>query len=265
MYSALQLAKKYLQYYRHAANAKGHGVHSPFMFHFIKFIKNKKEKLPQYAPIENLRKALLQNRTFIAVEDFGAGSAVLKTNERRVDRMAASSLKPRRFAQLLYRMVAHYQPKTIVELGTSFGITTAYLASAHPMASVYTLEGSTNVAGIAVHHFEELSLKNIKLIPGDFARTLPPLLAALPQVDFAFVDGNHRKVPTLQYFEMLLQKATPESIFVFDDIHWSEEMEAAWHQIKQHDLVTLSIDLFFIGIVFFRNDFKEKMHYSIRF
>jgi predicted O-methyltransferase YrrM len=105
----------------------------------------------------------------------------------------------------------------------------------------------------------------VQLTEGDFAETLEPLLQTLPQVDLAFIDGNHRKEPTLQYFQSLLAKTNEQSILIFDDIHWSEEMEAAWEQIKLHPRVTLSIDLFFIGLVFFKKDFKETQHYSIRF
>jgi len=265
LYSVFQLAKKYLQYYRSSSNSKGHGVHSPFVFDFIKFVKNDKRKYDCYVPIEKLRKALLQDNTTIEVQDFGAGSTVIKTNKRIVSKMAASSLKPKKFAQLLFRMVQQYKPKTIVELGTSFGITSAYLASGHPAAKLFTLEGSPSIANIARGNFKALSLKNIELIEGDFATTFEPLLQTLPFIDLAFVDGNHKKKPTLQYFEQLLAKSNEDSILIFDDIHWSSEMEEAWEIIKQNGAVTLSIDLFFIGIVFFKKDFKVKQQFSIRF
>jgi predicted O-methyltransferase YrrM len=84
-------------------------------------------------------------------------------------------------------------------------------------------------------------------------------------VDLLFVDGNHRKEATLEYFNIFLEKATPQSIFIFDDIHWSKEMEEAWKLIQQHNSVTLTIDLFFLGMVFFSKDFKVKQHFPIRF
>ncbi len=265
MYSAAQLAKKYTRHWLSASNSKGHGVHSPFLFHFIKFIKNDTQRYGCYQPIELLRRQLLQDKSFIEVEDFGAGSSVIKSNRRRVDKMAASSLKPRRFAQLLFRMVQYYRPQTIVELGTSFGITSAYLASGNPAARLYTMEGAPAIAAIAGYHFEHLGLKNIDLIEGDFTQTLPELLSQIPPIDFAFIDGNHRRQPTLDYFEQLLRKSTPASILVFDDIHWSAEMEEAWDIIKMHPSVTLSIDLFFIGIIFLSKDFTIKQHFSLRF
>ena len=265
MYSATVLAKKYFRYYLHASNGKGHGVHSPFVFDFIKMVKNDRTRYECYKRVEPLRKELLANKNSIEVEDFGAGSTVIKTNTRAIDKMAASSLKPKKFAQLLFRMVQYYQPATIVELGTSFGITTAYLASGNPSANVYTLEGAGSIAAIARRNFSALQLEHIKLIEGDFKISLPPLLSSLDKIDFAFIDGNHKKDPTLEYFELLLQCSQENSIMVFDDIHWSKEMEEAWESICRHPSVTLTIDLFFIGIVFLKKDFKVKQHFSVRF
>jgi predicted O-methyltransferase YrrM len=207
----------------------------------------------------------LNDRSVIEVEDFGAGSSVIKTNTRVVKAMAASSLKPKKYAQLLYRMVKYYKPKTILELGTSFGITSAYLASANPKSMLHTCEGASAIAAIAKENFNQLGLKNIQLKAGDFAATLTPLLSILKTVDFAFVDGNHRKQPTLDYFEQMLLHTTPNSILIFDDIHWSLEMEEAWATIKQHKKVTLTIDLFFIGIVLVNPDFKTAQHFTINF
>lgn len=265
MYSVAQLAKKYFRYYINASNGKGHGVHSPFVFNFIKFVKNDPRKYDCYAPIEKLRKELLGNKSFIEVEDFGAGSSVMKTNRRAIYQMAQSSLKPKRFAQLLFRTVQYYKPQTMIELGTSFGITSSYLASGNPAAVLYTMEGSAAVAAIARKNFNSLGLTNVKLVEGDFGKTLQPLLLSLDTIDLAFVDGNHKKEPTLQYFHQLLEKSGENTILIFDDIHWSKEMEEAWAAIRQHESATLTIDLFFIGIVLLRKDFKVKQHFSVRF
>jgi len=265
MYSVSQLAKKYFQYYYNASNSKGHGVHSPFVFEFIRFVKNDKKRYEVYPPIESLRKKLLSDPTMIEVNDFGAGSTVIKSNHRAVNKMAASSLKPVKFAQLLFRMVQFYQPKTILELGTSFGITTAYLAAGNPHATVITMEGADAIASIAAANFSQLDLHNIELIRGDFNQTLDHTLSIHPSIDFAFIDGNHRMEPTLEYFKKILEHSHDQTILVFDDIHWSQGMEDAWQMIQQHEAVTLTIDLFFIGIVFLRKDFKVKLHFSIRF
>jgi predicted O-methyltransferase YrrM len=263
MYTAFQLAKKYARYYITASNGKGHGVHSPFVFDFIINVLNDKKQYDNYVAIENRRAALKKDDTIIEVEDFGAGSSVIKTNKRVVKDIAASSLKPKKYAQLLFRIAQYYKPATILELGTSFGITTAYLAGTG--ATVYTCEGASSIAAIAKQTFAQLQLHNIQLREGDFAKTLPVVLQQLQTVDLAFIDGNHRKEPTLEYFIQLLPHCKSSSILIFDDIHWSKEMEEAWAAIKAHPSVTLTIDLFFIGLVFLSPDFKVKQHFAIRF
>ncbi len=264
MHSPFKLAIKYLQYYFTAANGKGHGIHSPFVYEFIEKVLNDKKQYACYTTIENRRNELLNDNSIIEVEDFGAGSSVIKTNERVVKKIAASSLKPKKYSQLLFRMVQYYRPAVVVELGTSFGITSSYLAEGNKNATVFTCEGAKNIAAIAQQTFNNLQLKNIQLQQGDFAATLPPLVQQLPEIDFVFIDGNHRKAPTLAYFEQLLTNAHEQTIFVFDDIHWSSEMEAAWQQIQAHEKVTLTIDLFFIGIVCISSGIKVKQHFTIR-
>lgn len=263
MYTSFQLAKKFLRYYLSASNGKGHGVHSPFVFDFIKNVLNNKKKYDTYRSIEKIRKGLLQDTTVVEVEDFGAGSTSMRLNTRSVKDIASSSLKPSKFGQLLFRMVQYYKPQTIVELGTSLGITSCYLATGGS-AKVFTLEGSKNIAAIAKKNLKSLHL-DAKVIVGNFDETLPSLLSGIRQVDLAFIDGNHRKIPTLDYFHQFIKRANELTILIFDDIHWSEEMEDAWKEIREHPEVTVSIDLFFIGIVLFRKDFKAKQHFVIRF
>lgn len=265
MYSAFQLSKKYFHYLLTAQNGKGHGVHSPFVFDFIIHVLNDKKKYDCYSKIESIRKQLLINNKAIEVEDFGAGSATLPFKNRVVKDIADSSLKSRKYAQLLFRISKYYGAKTIVELGTSFGITTSYLASANSGSKIFTFEGAKNISKIAKENFEKLDLKNIEIIDGDFAKTIPAKSQKLPVVDLLFVDGNHRKEATLEYFNFFRSKAVNNSIFIFDDIHWSRGMEEAWKEIQSHQAVTLTIDLFFIGLVFFSSDFKVKQHFTIRF
>lgn len=265
MYSSFQLAKKFIHYYFTAKNGKGHRIHSPFVFDFIKNVLNDKTTYGCYKSIEPLRKQLLNDNTIIAVEDFGAGSAVIPFRDRKVSAIAASSLKKKKFAQLLFRIVKYYQPGTIVELGTSFGITTSYLAFASTDAKVFTLEGSKAIGDIAEANFKKLNLKNIFFIRDNFERSFPFVLEKIKNIDLLFVDGNHRRDATLAYFHESLEKSNSFSVFIFDDIHWSNEMEDAWKQIKSHSSATLTIDLFFIGLVFFNPDFKVKQDFIIRY
>jgi len=265
MYSKWQLAWKYLNYYVTASNGKGHGMHSPFIFYFITNVLNDKQHYPAYSTIENLRAALLKDQTVLTIDDLGAGSSVNKTNTRTVGSIARNAAKPKKFGQLLYRITKAYQPNTLLEMGTSLGITTAYLALGNAEASVTTMEGAGEVAAAARKNFQQLELFNIWLEEGNFDINLRNVLQRFNNVDLAFIDGNHRREPTERYFRELLPKTTNNSILIFDDIHWSREMEDAWETIKTHPSVRCTVDLFFIGIVFFRQEFREKQDFVIRF
>ena len=266
MYNPFQLGRRYLQYYFTASNGRGHGVHSPFVFDFISNVLRDKKSYPCYDTIEKIRRELLQDQSLIEVKDFGAGSGMIESGRRRkVADIARTSLKPAKYAQLLYRIVHHYQPASILELGTSFGITTAYLASGNPAAKLVTLEGAPAIAAIARENFRQLQLENIELREGAFENSLPALLNDTGTIDLAFIDGNHRREPTIAYFEKLRAHAGSQSVFIFDDIHWSAGMEEAWEYIRRHEAVTLSMDLFFIGLISFSSDINHKQHFSIRF
>ena len=264
MYSPFQLAKKYLRHWLTASNWKGHGTHSPFVFDFITKVLNDKTTYPEYIKVELLRKQLLNDNTILEMKDFGAGSSVAKTNQRSIASIAKNAAKSKKWGQLLFRMVKYYQPDNILELGTSLGITTSYLSLAKPDVKLITLEGSKEIAKVARQNFKTLEIRNTEVVEGNFDTTLSSVIDKLSTVDFAFIDGNHRREPTERYFQAILSKVNNDSILVFDDIHWSREMEAAWENIKQDPAVTCSIDLFFIGIVFFRKEFKEKQNFKIR-
>jgi len=265
MYSRFQLAVKYLDFYLHAFNSKGHGVHSPFVYDFIIHVLNGREEAAQFHDIEAYRKLLLKDNRVIPVQDFGAGSKGSKIRERKLCAIAASDLKSGKFGRLFFRVAKYYHCKNIVELGTSLGTTAAYMSLSSPNCRVSTFEGAERISDIAEDFFESAGLKNITLIRGDFNQTLPGFLEETENIDLLYVDGNHRKEPTVNYFELFLEKANKDSIFIFDDIRWSEEMEHAWQRIKNHPSVTLSIDLFFVGIVFFRQEFLAKQDLLLRF
>ncbi|WP_276484493.1 O-methyltransferase [Paraflavitalea pollutisoli] len=265
MFSRWQLAKKYIHYYCTAENGKGHGVHSPFVFDFIIHVLNDQQPYPAYQRVETLRQQLKGNETLLTVEDFGAGSALGNTRQRSIASIARNAAKSKKLAQLLYRIVQYYKPATVLELGTSLGVSAAYLALANADGQVVTGEGSSAVAHQARANFEQLGISNIQLVSGNFDETLPVMLQQLPTLGLAFLDGNHRLEPTVRYFEQLLPHLTDQSIVILDDIHWSAEMEQAWEQVKEHPAVTMTIDLFFVGLVLFRKDFKVKQHFTIRF
>lgn len=265
LYNAFQLSLRYLSYLFRASNGKGHGIHSPFVFDFVRSVLNDRSRPDFFRRIESYRRELLDSRDVLQVEDFGAGSAYGSTRARNLADIARHAAKPARYGRLLHRIAEHYHCRHVLELGTSLGISTAYMASAPGVERVITMEGAREVAARARTGFASLGLHNILLLEGNFDDTLEHALAQMPAADLVFIDGNHREAPTLRYFRQCREKATDESIFVFDDIHWSPEMESAWEQIRQDPDVRCTIDLFFVGIVLFRKSFREKQHFVIRY
>jgi predicted O-methyltransferase YrrM len=265
MYSPIRLALKYLKYWITAKNGKGHGIHSPFVFDLVVSVLNDKGNYYCYEPIEALRKDMLQKDEWVTILDLGAGSRKGTSDQRKVSAIAKTALKPRKYSQLLFRLANYFKSGTILELGTSLGITTCYLASVQHNVRVITMEGVPGIAAKAQDNFRRMGFENIQFIEGNFDNTLPPVLKATSKVDFAYIDGNHRYEPTVRYFEQIFPHLQPGSCVVLDDIHWSREMEAAWNKVKVDKRVILTIDLFFIGLVFINPDIKTKQDFIIRF
>lgn len=264
-HSPLQLVTRYLGYRFRALNGRGHGMHSPFVYDFIRKVLNDRHDYPAYGQVESLRKKLLADNSEVEVLDLGAGSSKVAGNRRKISSIAKNAAKPPKYGQLLMRMANYYQPQSILELGTSLGISTAYLSLGQPAASIVTLEGAPAIAAKAKSHFHQLGLENIRQVIGNFDDTLKNSLVDLKNVDFAFIDGNHQLEPTVRYFHEILSYSNNNSILVFDDIHWSREMEQAWEEIKQHPATRTSIDLFFVGIVFLRSEFREVQHFEVKY
>ncbi len=263
----LDIARKYAWYYLHAKTK--HGVHSPFVYDLVTKVLEDKTVYEEYARVEKLRQTLLTNRMVTEVEDFGAGGAEGSIYERKISDIAARAAKPARWGKLLYRICRYFEVKDMLEFGSSLGISTAYQAFGASQANAdihfVSMEGSKNLVELAGMNLNDLGLKSkVELVQGNFDITLNSVLQRFDKLDYVFLDGNHRKEPTLRYFEALLPKSHNNTVFIFDDIHWSKDMEDAWEEIKAHPAVTVSMDLFYIGLVFIRQEQVEE-HFVIRF
>ncbi len=240
-------------------------LHSPFVYELYTKCILQEKLIPEFDRIEKRRHWLISMPVPLTFTDAGAGSSVTNKTVRSIARY---SLKPARQARLLYRLVTFLKPREVVELGTCFGITTSYLTLGGkqiPGFKMTTFEGIEKIAAIAQETFEQLELADkIQFKKGLFDQVLPSFLAQLNQVDFAFIDGNHQYLPTINYFELLAQKSTNETVLIFDDIHWSPEMEKAWEFIKKDARVTVTIDLYYLGLVFFRKE-QAKEHFCLKF
>ncbi|MEM9053420.1 MAG: class I SAM-dependent methyltransferase [Bacteroidota bacterium] len=253
------MAKAYLKYRLKAQ--KRHGVHSPFVYDLSEEVIHKRGAANTDA-IEALRKELALDSSRIKIEDYGAGSRVNENNERTIAEIAKVSASPKKMAQLLQRLVSYLGLENVLELGTNLGLTTAYLASLQ-QTKIWSLEGDPTLASLAVKNLQKIDLE-AEIVVGRFEDTLDLTLSQMERVDLAYLDGNHQKKPTLSYFEQILPFTSENSVVAVGDIHWSQGMEEAWEEIKRHGAVTLSIDLFDIGLVFFRTDRAEKEHFTIR-
>lgn len=257
-------ALKYCKHQLTSRKSKGFGIHSPFIFNLVTNIIHDYTPYYCYKNIENERKKLLANKKTITITDLGSGSKANKSTQRTIANIAKYSLKPKKQSQLLFRLLNHFGSQNILEIGTSFGITTSYLASISSNSKVVTLEGCPETQNIASCIFKNLNLNNIETYTGNFDATLPKALDQFTKLDFVFFDGNHREEATLSYFELCLEKIHNNTVFIFDDIHLNPEMENAWNTIRANAKVTSSLDLFHLGIIFFKKEFT-KQHYKICF
>nr|WP_321412657.1 class I SAM-dependent methyltransferase [uncultured Carboxylicivirga sp.] len=258
------LFKSYLKYWFRSRYRKGYGLHSPFVFNLVRELIYC--KLPFYAfpRMDALRKKLKISQATIQMCDYGAGSTAFSSQIRKVSDLEKKSSVNKKYGEILFRLVNEFKPQNIIELGTSLGISTCYLAMPDSNCKVYSIEGCENTANIARKNLQEMKCNGVELINGQFQDVLPDLVASLDQLDFVFFDGHHEKIATIDYFNQCLLKKWNNTVFVFDDIHWSKGMDEAWEIIYSHPSVTVSIDLFQIGIIFFRKECK-KQHFVVKY
>ncbi len=254
-----------IEFLKHRLKAGNeHDIHSPFVYDLYTKVIIDNSSFYAFEKIESVRSKMRLSEERIQVMDFGTGGEEKKQRLLTLSFIARHFVKSRKEARLLFRLINFFRPKSILELGTSLGITTLYLAVPNSKSKVVTIEGCHNTAAIARKNFELAGVMNIRQEIGEFSKSLPIALANIDKIDFAYFDGNHRKDATLEYFNSCLEYHNKDSIFVFDDIYWSKEMAEAWNEIRNHPAVAVSIDLYSMGIVFFRNT-QPKQHFKLRF
>jgi predicted O-methyltransferase YrrM len=245
-------------------------LHSPFVFKLYQTSIKKQKNNESFKAIENLRQELKKDNTHITFNEIGAGSNYTRTKSMLVSEIASKHAKPKRIAEILHFVAKNNHCSYSIELGTSLGISTAYLALAHKERALLSdilltsVEGNKTVIQKAQSNLVKLGLEGyVNLVEGNFDAVLDEILMYYPQLDLAFIDGNHKKEATINYFKQMLPLAHNNSVFIFDDIYWSKGMTEAWHEIKKHPQVTVTIDLFFIGLVFFRKE-QAKQDFKLR-
>lgn len=247
-----------------------HGIHSPYLFDFYNQVISDDRKFYDFEKLEAIRRSYLNNHNELDIVELGAGSSYGNNNSKKISSIAKQQLSGAYQLRTLYRLVDWQQNRltkkalNIIELGASLGLSSFYLASPSKKNKVISFEGNPHFIQFIEFQKKELSYKNLELVEGNFDDTFRAFAQSKKKIDLAFIDGNHRKEATIKYFEWSLDIIHNDSILVFDDIHWSDGMKKAWDTIKNHPRVTASIDLYFMGIVFFRDDFQENRHLRIR-
>ncbi len=241
-------------------------VHSQFVYDFINNILRDKTYYPDYKILWKSRNILSSNNDSIETVDFGhgSGSKQYTTKNLPINRILRLRSHSESRLKLLYRVVKYYKPENILEFGTALGVSSTYLKYGNPNSKMVSMEGCANLASKASESYENLGLSTIEIAVGNFDTNLDKVLERFNTLDFVFFDGNHRKEPTLLYYESCAKLTNENSIFVFDDIHWSSGMESAWESIKKDSRVSISIDLFWFGLVFFRKGI-EKQDFILRY
>lgn len=243
--------KQYIKHFFSAKPASGHGIHSPFVYELATKVLPDKP-LDSSAPIEELRKKLLKNSGEIRITDYGAGSRLNQSNSRKICDIARHSLQPAGRCRLIYRLARHQQQGSIIELGTSLGLTTAYLALTNQ--PVKSIEGCANVARIASENFRKLNCTNIELINATFDEALPFSTDVMSSCSVVYIDGNHTCEATLRYYNLFSDCLPEGALMIFDDIYWSEGMHRAWKEIVNSENPQITVDLFHLGLVYLKKD-----------
>lgn len=250
-----------LEYIKYRWNAKGrHGIHSPFVFDFVDKCVRIKLNSDDTSHLNSLFRKLKISRQEIEIQDFGAGSKKLGS-KRKVSAIFKMSSSKGKYGELLYRLARHYQPKEILEFGTSLGIGSTYFSLGCPNSKITTVEACKNTRSVALEN-----LKNFNSVESKLA-TFVDYLAELPsdkKFDLIFIDGHHDGDALIHYLDQLQKHAHDETIFVLDDIRWSDSMRSAWEEISNDSRFHLSMELFRVGIVS-RRPGMEKEKFVIRY
>jgi predicted O-methyltransferase YrrM len=257
-------AVKYLKYILLSHHRKGHGIHSPFVFDLVSRVFRNKVDPDIVCTIEKVRKKMISDNRTILVNDMGSRSELLKTNFRKVSDIARYSPVPGKYGELLSKMAVEFGKPLIIEFGTSLGISTLYMACSCTDAKVYTIEGCPATVEIAKHNFTDAGLNNIEIFEGSFDEVLPGLTNASIKPGLVFIDGNHRKEPVIKYFNQMAELSDNKTVIIIDDINYSNEMREAWKEIRLHKKISVTVDIFRMGIVFFREGINHN-NYIIRY
>lgn len=230
-------------------------------FNSTKAKTSAKEDLDAFSNCERYRAKLLADNTQISYEIFSSDRTA---SVQHICKNAASGKK---WCQFLYHLVKSINKPTILEIGTNLGVSGSYLLEGlrNKNGKLTTMEGLPQLCEIASNQFSNIVPNSkFEILQGLYDDTFPKVLKKEDTYNLIFIDGNHKKSPTIEYFEALKSRIGETAIFVFDDINWSHEMKEAWKIIKADEDVNFSIDMYRQGIIIIdRNEHQKKLEFNL--
>lgn len=246
--------------YRGLRYRRGYGVHSPFVFNLITKVIEEKCSYYSFYDIELLRRELYYREDKLPCPD---RSHPGRMKYRQIGEIVyCEAIKPSH-GKLLFRLANYFKSQRILQIGPNVGISTLYLTSYAKEVRCIALENVPQFAEIARQVFERAG-KHIDLRVGSYASLLPQALRDLGEVDLVYFNTLYEQQHTEALFESCLPYVGDWTLFVFEGIKSSQRMRAFWDAVCARPEVTVTIDLYTMGIVFF-NPKLHKQNYIVYF
>ena len=248
--------KSYVNFIFSATNQ--HGVHSPFVYQLVtKCFYNRKNR-PEYRKIGEYRKDVFQEKQQLHIQP--NCSTFFKANTYKISKLAKIYAPSWKRSKFLTRLTNYLNCKSVLEIGTQMGIRTSCFAS-HKNCDVITIDNCEETQKIAREKLKKHHFSTIKFCLQEF--TQQEILVDQKKIDCIYIGNTRKKQSTLHLFEEALKKVHNDSVILIEGLHWSKDMNQAWKEIKENKQVSVTIDTFYLGLVFFRKE-QAKEHFKIR-
>ena len=242
-----------IQYVWHAKSS--YYIHSPFVFNLLTNVINRRIEPSEFQKLNSIRSELINNNDKIEIEAVGTSSVTTKAFVSSIAKRYSVSSK---YGRLLYNLVNHFQPSTILETGTGLGLSAANMALGNSHATVHTIDAISSLSNVAKQTLNNHNIHNVVFHNGQLDEVLEKICKDIQPIDAAYLDANHTYDATLRYFNILQPYLTTKAFVVIDDIHWSKDMNRAWKKLCQHESVTLSLDFYRMGVLFLNPDLSRE-------
>ncbi|WP_197494104.1 O-methyltransferase [Lewinella sp. 4G2] len=211
--------------------------------------------------VESYRNQLLGSTEIVDFKVFGSDDTETISN------VCKAATSPKIWARLIYALASEFEAKKVLEIGTNLGVSGSYLLEAlrhNSDSQLVTMEGMPRYVEISRNQFKAITNEDrFEVIEGKYEDTFDDMIDRHQDFDLLFIDGNHQKGPTLEYYEKLLKVSTRPSVWIFDDIYWTNGMKEAWDIIRQNPETSYSIDLYKTGLVVVDPSVSVPKHFAL--